>query len=163
MNLLARIPMMYITLLPAIVAGVVNSIFCKVNTLSKFKVPIDFEKKFIDGKRIFGENKTWKGLFGYIFFNVIFMVIWGVICNLASLNNLNFFYFSNENTILNNLLFGSLVGLFYALFELPNSFLKRRLGIEPRKTSKRIFKDILYFFGSSRFNVWSMFGGCYVL
>jgi hypothetical protein len=41
------------------------------------------------------------------------------------------------------LLVGFLLGLFYALFELPNSFLKRRLGIVPGKTIKG-FKKVFF-------------------
>jgi hypothetical protein len=44
---------MYITLLAPILAGIVNSIFCKSNALSFLKKPMDFNKNFIDNKRIF--------------------------------------------------------------------------------------------------------------
>ena len=77
---------MYMTLLGPILAGVVNSIFCKLNIFKSLKKPLDFNKK-IKGKRIFGDNKTWKGLLGYIFFNIIFMVLVGIIykaCNIES-------------------------------------------------------------------------------
>ena len=127
---------MYVTLLAPIVAGIVNSIFCKSKALNFLKKPIDFNKKFIDKKRIFGDNKTWKGFFGYIFFNIVFTILFSLIIKGTKLETLNFFYINHENTILYNLLIGFLLGLFYALFELPNSFLKRRLDITPGKTIK---------------------------
>ena len=127
---------MYVTLLAPIVAGIVNSIFCKSKALNFLKKPMDFNKKFIDKKRIFGDNKTWKGFFGYIFFNIIFTILFSLIIKGTRLEALNFFYINHENTILYNLLIGFLLGLFYALFELPNSFLKRRLDITPGKTIK---------------------------
>lgn len=127
---------MYITLLAPILAGVINSIFCKLNILSFLKKPMDFNKNFIDNKRIFGDHKTWKGFFGYIVFNIVFMLIFSIIWKYTKLENLNFFYIKHANTLGYNLLIGFLLGLFYAMFELPNSFLKRRLDITPGKTIK---------------------------
>ncbi len=126
---------MYMTLLGPILAGIVNSIFCKLNVFNNLKKPLDFNKK-IKGKRIFGDNKTWKGLLGYIFFNIIFMVLVGIIYKACNIEKLNFFYINHNNTLLFNILVGALLGLFYALFELPNSFMKRRLDIKPGKTIK---------------------------
>ena len=134
---------MYITLLVPIIAGIINSIFCKTNLLNKLKVPMDFNKKFIDKKRIFGDNKTWKGFLGYIFLNILFLILFGFIWKLTKLEQLNFFYINNSNTILYNILIGFLIGLFYALFELPNSFFKRRLDIKPGKSIKG-FKKVFF-------------------
>ena len=137
---------MYITLLVPIIAGIINSIFCKTKLLNKLKVPMDFNKNFIDKKRIFGDNKTWKGFFGYIFFNIIVCLLFGFIWKLFKLESLNFFYVYHSNTVLYNLLIGFLLGLFYAMFELPNSFIKRRLGIKEGKTTegfKKVFFIIL--------------------
>ncbi|MBP5679219.1 MAG: CDP-archaeol synthase, partial [Bacilli bacterium] len=88
-----------------------------------------------DGQRIFGDNKTIKGFLGYLFFNIIFSVFFGFIFSVFSLNSYNFFYQNHLNTFSLNLWIGFLLGLFYALFELPNSFLKRRLGIVPGKST----------------------------
>ena len=107
---------------------------------------MDFHKNFIDKKRIFGDHKTWKGFIGYILLNIFFAIVFGFIWKVTKLEKLNFFYLNHTNTILYNLLIGFLLGLFYALFELPNSFIKRRLDIEPGKTikgSKKIFFIIL--------------------
>jgi CDP-diglyceride synthetase len=130
------------TLLGPILAGIVNSIFCKLNVFNNLKKPLDFNKK-IKGKRIFGDNKTWKGLLGYIFFNIIFMVLVGIIYKACNIEKLNFFYINHNNTLLFNILVGALLGLFYALFELPNSFMKRRLDIKEGKTTKG-FKKIFF-------------------
>lgn len=125
---------MYVTLLAPIIAGIVNSIFCKSNTLNFLKKPMDFNKKFIDNKRIFGDHKTWKGFLGYIFFNIIFSILFSLIWKYTKLEDLNFFYINHTNTLVYNLIIGFLLGLFYAVFELPNSFFKRRLDITPGKT-----------------------------
>ena len=137
---------MYITLLVPIIAGIVNSIFCKTKLFSSLSKPMDFNKNYKDGKRIFGDNKTWKGFLGYIFFNIIFAIIFSLIWKLTNLEKLNFFYINYYNTLIYNLLIGFLLGLFYALFELPNSFLKRRLDITPGKSlkgKKKIFFILL--------------------
>ena len=136
---------MYATLGSAILAGICNSLWCKSKT-TFLDSPIDNYKDFIDGKRIFGENKTWKGLVGYVVFNLIFAIIFGVIFNLLNINNYNYFYQAHANTMLFNLLIGVLIGLAYSLFVLPNSFLKRRLNIKPGKSAhgwKKIFFIIL--------------------
>lgn len=136
---------MYLTLLSPILAGITNSLFCKSNLLLSLKKPLDFNKNFIDKKRIFGNHKTFKGLFGYIFFNIIFSILLGFIFNIFKINEYNFFYVYHENILSYNLLIGFLLGLFYALFELPNSFIKRRLDIEPGKSLKGIKKIFFVF------------------
>ncbi len=134
---------MYATLLGPIIAGIINSIFCSLKVCNKLKVPMDFNKKLKDGKRIFGDNKTWKGFLGYIVFNIIVAILLGLLFNALGKNHLNFFYVYHENTIIYNLLIGFLLGLFYALFELPNSFMKRRLSIKEGKSTKG-FKKIFF-------------------
>ena len=134
-------------------------ICCKLPILKKFQVPIDFKKNFIDGKRIFGDNKTWKGLIGYLILNTITTVLWGLICDLTNINHLNYFYINNENLILFNILIGLLLGLGYSLFELPNSFIKRRLDIKPGKTISE-FKKVLFIFLDQADSV---FGCCLVV
>ncbi len=125
---------MYFTLIPVIIAGVLNMVWCKLPILGSLKKPIDGGANAWDGKRIFGDNKTWKGLVGYVLLNMLCSVLWGMACNKAGfLYEHDFFYVSNKNTLFFNLISGALLGLAYSLFELPNSFLKRRLGIVPGK------------------------------
>lgn len=150
---------MYVTLLSTIVAGIINSIFCKKEILNFIKKPIDNNKTLKDGKRIFGDNKTWKGFIGYIFFNIVFTIIFGFIWKLTKIEHLNFFYINHNNTIQYNLLIGFLIGLFYALFELPNSFIKRRLNIEPGKNSKGLKKYFFIFLDQAD----SLFGICLIV
>jgi CDP-diglyceride synthetase len=138
--------MMYITLFPTILAGIMVMVWCKFSIMKLAMHPIDFGKKFVDGRRLFGENKTWKGLIGYIIFHVLFSVLWGFCCTNEKLSSLNFFYQEHDNTIQYNVIIGVLLGLGYALFELPNSFLKRRLNISPGKTSLGFEKFFFIFF-----------------
>ena len=120
-------------------------LWCKLPILKAIAKPIDFGKNFVDGKRLFGDNKTWKGMLGYILFNMLFSVLWGFACQGGALHDLNFFYQNHENTIPFNLLIGVLLGLGYSLFELPNSFLKRRLDITPGKSVSGFWKVFFIF------------------
>lgn len=146
MLVLETLKYMYITLLGPIVAGIVNSVWCKSGQLKVLQIPMDGGKNFIDGKRIFGDNKTWKGFLGYIVLNMICMVLWGAVCQGTGLGAYNLFYQGADNTLLNNLIIGSLLGVAYGLFELPNSFLKRRLGIVPGKSISGLWKAFFVFF-----------------
>ena len=150
---------MYITLSAPIIAGCLNMIWCKLKILEKYNIPMDCKKNFIDGKRILGDNKTWKGFFGYIILNVLCSILLGAIWNISNLNGMNYFYLKLPNTIYSNLAIGILLGLGYSIFELPNSFLKRRLNIEPGKTPNRINKIYFIFLDQAD----SVIGCCTVL
>lgn len=156
---MTTIAMMYVSLLSAILAGVMNSVFCHTSLLKVLKVPMDGGKCLGDGNRIFGDNKTWKGFIGYIVLNAVFAVITGYIFKLTGIESYSFFYVNNANTPLFNLGAGALVGFFYALFELPNSFLKRRLGIVPGKTLNGFKKWFFVFLDQAD----SIFGICLVI
>lgn len=138
---------MYITLMPVIVAGIINMLWCKVGICDFLKKPIDFGKTAPDGKRIFGDNKTFKGFVGMIIFGALLSVLWGeILKGNEALNGLNYFYRSRSNTISYNLLIGTLSGFAYALFELPNSFIKRRLDITPGKNDISGTKRFVFIF-----------------
>lgn len=143
--MLKIILMMYVTLVPAILSGIMNMVWCKTSLLKGLKKPMDMGKCLSDGKRIFGDNKTWKGFLGYLIFNTFFSVIWGAVCKAAGIGHLNFFYCDYDNTLLFNIFIGFLIGCGYALFELPNSFLKRRLDITPGKTISGFWKVFFIF------------------
>ncbi|WP_393971395.1 CDP-2,3-bis-(O-geranylgeranyl)-sn-glycerol synthase [Oxyplasma meridianum] len=87
--------------------------------------PIDFGKKFVDGKRIFGDGKTWSGFFGGVASGVIFGLI---IYALLVVLNLHIGNFSSTITgaigVLITMSAGSLLG------DMVGSFIKRRIGIE---------------------------------
>jgi CDP-diglyceride synthetase len=135
-------------------------IWCRIPVFQALSKPIDNGKSLNDGRRIFGNNKTWKGFGGYIVFAVICTVIWGLICgSVPTLSQHNYFYVSHENTVLYNLIIGAALGLAYALFELPNSFIKRRLGIEEGKPAQGAKKWVFVFFDQAD----SIFGCVLVL
>ena len=142
-----RLAEMYITLLPIIIAGVMNMVWCKVKVCDFLKKPIDFGKNLPDDKRIFGDNKTFKGFVGMIFLGIIFSLLWGFVSeNNTFIYEHNYFYRNYESSPVYNILTGALSGIAYALFELPNSFIKRRLDITPGKNDIKGLKKIFFIF-----------------
>lgn len=127
---------MYITMLPVIIGGILNMIFTKMPLYKKLKTPIDGNLHLKDGKRLFGDNKTWIGFFSMIVFCCMAQITEGVVLKIAGMTDRNEFYLCNENTPLYNIMIGILLGFAYMLFELPNSFIKRRLDIPAGKTIK---------------------------
>lgn len=137
---------MYVTLLPIILAGIMNMVWCKVSICDFLRKPIDLGSNFIDGRRVFGDNKTFKGIVGMVLFGIIFSVIWGIGLESSTIEEYNYFYRNYDNSILFNIFIGILMGLAYALFELPNSFVKRRLNITPGKNDISGLKRVFFVF-----------------
>lgn len=124
---------MYITMLPVIIAGILNMVFVKTPLYKRINRPIDGGGTLRDGKRVFGENKTWAGFFGMIVFGAAAQVLWGFVC--TGFPELCPIYSRFGNTPLFNLAAGAAMGFAYVLFELPNSLVKRRLDIPSGKTA----------------------------
>ena len=84
----------------------------------KGKRPMDFGKKFIDGKRILGDGKTWRGFFGGLFT--------GILIGSIQYQIKPDFYgsFSVALKLSVALSFGALLG------DLIGSFVKRRIGMD---------------------------------
>lgn len=134
--MLRNIMIGYVSLMPIIITALLNAIFCKSSFLQFLKVPIDAGKVLKDGERLFGQNKTWKGFIGTPAICMIVFPIWGWVCSINEpLSSLCCFYCEHENTLLYNILIGGLLGLVYAVLELPNSYIKRRMRI---KSGKRV-------------------------
>lgn len=134
---------MLVTMVSVIMAGVLNMIFVKTKWCKRISFPIDRGKNFSDGRRIFGENKTWAGFFGMIIFGALSQIIWGAVCEHFP-DGVNNFYTVHENTFLFNMISGAVSGFAYVLFELPNSFIKRRLDIPCGKTANGIKGTVFY-------------------
>ncbi len=145
MNILTEIAQIYATLTSMIIAGVLNMIFVKLPICKALKKPMDCGKCLHDGKRLFGENKTWKGFFGMIILGGGSQVLWGAVCSaFPILEAQNQLIAVHGNSFSLNLNIGLFFGFAYAIFELPNSFIKRRLGIMSGKTDKG-FKGALFY------------------
>ncbi len=128
-----------IDLLPIIPGGILNMAFVKSKFLQSWAKPVDGGLVLSDGKRLFGANKTWKGLIGMI----VFTVICTIVLNIFPTQSAAFRSGRSLNDIPYEGLYGASLGLVYTLFELPNSFIKRRLDIAPGKNATGI-KGILF-------------------
>ena len=116
MFLLRLVGQAYFLLLPIIIGGVLNMVFVKLPLLQSWRVPMDGGKTLRDGKRLFGDHKTWKGFVGMIVLTALAAwLVWHRSFELSWLR-------------------GALVGFAYVLAELPNSFVKRRLNLPPGKS-----------------------------
>lgn len=112
--------------LPLIVAGLLHLAVLKRDWLSGLRrAPLDFGVSW-RGQRLFGANKTWRGA-------LVMVVGTAVACLLLEWSNARWLHVSNPVPLgaTHPLLWGGLLGAGYILGELPNSFLKRQLGIAP--------------------------------
>ena len=132
---------LYLTLMPVILAGIANMIFCKSSLLDSVNQPIDAGRLLRDGRRLFGANKTWKGFWGMAVWGLLAQLVWSYfLASQPDLEKLHLIYAHYPNKLATNFPLGILLGLAYVVFELPNSYLKRRLDISPGKTAKDAWK-----------------------
>ena len=123
-----------ITSIPIVFAGISNMVFVKSKRLAWLSVPLD-HGQMIKGKRIFGDNKTYKGIVGMMLFTGFYLLLFSLLCHLSpKVNSLILFDLANHS-YLASIIYGLLWGLGYCLFELPNSFIKRRFDIGPGKAA----------------------------
>lgn len=131
-------------MLPVIIGGIMNMVFTKTPVYKKLKKPMDGGRNFRDGKRIFGDNKTWAGFFSMIIFCCISQLSEGIILKISDIDYRNEFYLRHENMLFYNMIIGILLGAAYMIMELPNSFIKRRIGIPSGKTAQGITGKIFF-------------------
>jgi len=124
--------------LPIIAAGLVHLAVMTLDLLPGLRrLPLDGGLTF-RGKRLFGDNKTWRG--AVVTIGTTMLAAWGVAQLSACCWSLPMLVpFSAEHP----LLWGLLLGTGYIVGELPNSFAKRQLGISPgaagQGTAGRVF------------------------
>ena len=125
---------MYITMLQTILGGALNVLFCKLYKGEKY--PIDNGRLYKDGKRIFGDNKTYVGMISMVIITAFIQLIIGLVLRATGTELYCDLYNNYPNVIPYNLFAGALFGITYMICELPNSFLKRRCDIESGGTTK---------------------------
>lgn len=105
-------------ILPAYIANMTPPLLSKIKFIQGFNKPMDFGRNFSDGKRIFGEGKTWLGF------------ILGIICGTIFGFAQSFAAFEPKMSLLLAFLLssGGLTG------DLVKSFFKRRVGLERGKS-----------------------------
>jgi len=113
----------FLTGVPAIIGGSLHMLAVSKDWLSILKIPVS--------DKLFGSNKTIRGFVFMMLFSVVGALILNGIIRLwqpdLTVDILGMPFW----------LLGIVQGFGYALFELPNSFIKRRLGIQPGESPKR--------------------------
>ena len=104
-----------------VLAGVLQTVWLRSPFSRRFAIPLDGGRS-LRGRRIFGDNKTWKG------FLVMVPAVGVAFLGMAMIFNSPRPWPLSLPTYL---ALGCWSGLGYMLGELPNSFVKRQLGIEP--------------------------------
>jgi CDP-diacylglycerol--serine O-phosphatidyltransferase len=101
-------------MIPLILSNVLHMVVVKKNLFPNLNIPIS--------AATFGPNKSWRGIIVVCILNAFFQILINSIME-----------FQSAKTALFN---GAVLGLTYTLFELPNSWIKRRLGIKSGEKSK---------------------------
>src|SRR3954449_13142235 len=122
---------------PVLGAPALHAPVLTFDLLKGLKRPLDFGAT-LGGRRVFGDNKTWRG--------AIVMLL-GVVAA-AALLSLWPWYWQRLRYGIQDAgpwVYGMLLGLGVVVGELPNSFLKRRIGIPPgaqRKTAGGVLLSV---------------------
>jgi nucleoside-diphosphate-sugar epimerase len=117
---------------PLLVAGVLHSAAIKRNLLPSLARPLD-GGRMLRGRPIFGANKTWRGPVLMVAGSTIVVAAQREADDLPGFDSLSLIDYQS----INPLLLGVVFGVSYSLSELPNSFVKRQLGIAPGTLSRR--------------------------
>lgn len=110
---------------PVIFAALIHGIVMKYEMMMFLKKPMDHGIKF-RGKPLFGANKTWRGLIISTIGTIIFAYFHAWLYKNFPASQQ--FHVVNYDVV-NPLFIGLALGIGMILGELPNSFLKRQLGI----------------------------------
>ena len=107
------------------VAGLLHSAWLRSPLSRPLAIPIDGGRTW-RGRRIFGDNKTIRGFVA---------IVPGAALSFAALS-LVFTPAQWQFTLIEYAMLGAVAGLGFMLGELPNSFVKRQLGIVPGETPR---------------------------
>ena len=124
---------------PLLPAAIAQGLCIRYDWLSRLRRPIDFGRSY-QGKRIFGDHKTWRGFAINVVFCCVGTFIQAWFQDKGCLPGWLFLldYKNHALTV------GILLGLGMTVGELPNSFLKRRFEIPPGE-SREGFLGVVFF------------------
>lgn len=108
---------------PLLVSVALAAVVHRVDLFRSWKVPIDGGRT-LHGKRIFGESKTWRGVAVAVFGCVLTVAVQKHLLREVA-GGLAVVDYARVNAVV----FGLVMGAAAMAGELPNSFVKRRLGI----------------------------------
>jgi hypothetical protein len=113
-------------ILPVTVAGLAHVVVLKANLLQPLAIPLDGGRRW-RARPLLGSNKTWRGVLLMSAFTAVFTRLQSAIGQQKRTTVLSV----SHDYRLNPWLAGMMMGLSYCLAELPNSFIKRQLGVPP--------------------------------
>lgn len=108
-------------IIPPAIGGILHMVAVKLDVLPFLKIPLS--------EPLFGTNKTLRGL--------LLMPLFSMPGGMLSAYLMPGSSITAAVTGLPGWLFGAIIGLSYVLAELPNSFIKRRMGIAPGEEATR--------------------------
>lgn len=111
---------------PLILGGLLQGLVIRYRILTSLAWPLDLGHTF-RGKRIFGDNKTFRGLVVMVAGSTLGMSAQGALFRYEIFRRLSLFDYSGIDLTTA----GAVLGLGFILAELPNSFIKRRCDIAP--------------------------------
>jgi len=112
---------------PLILGGLLHACVLRWNLFSRLAIPLDFGRCSQRGRRIFGANKTLRGVVVMTAGAVTGIHLQAHLYALSIFRQLSLFDYSRVDALAG----GVALGLGFTLAELPNSFLKRQFGIPP--------------------------------
>jgi len=125
---------------PLLVGLALHGFCIKYDILAFLCRPIDRGRKF-RGKRIFGDNKTYRGVVVVSLGTVIGFGLQSLLLHrIASVRSVELF----DYTFFKSVTLGGAVGVAAMLSELPNSFIKRRFDIAPGRGA-RGWKGVVFY------------------
>jgi len=117
---------------PLLAAGVVHAPVIKLDLLPALARPLDLGRTY-RGKPLFGANKTWRGPLVMAAVAVAVVFAQSKLYSLEPFRGISLVDYSETSW----LVLGLALGLSYSLSELPNSFVKRQLGIPAGGVTRR--------------------------
>jgi hypothetical protein len=104
-------------------AGVIQVLWLRSRVSRRFGQPVDMGLT-LRGRRLFGDNKTWRGFLGMVPGCAVAFPAWALLFDAWELSLLGYAGL------------GAVCGLGFMAGELPNSFVKRQLDIPPGEAPK---------------------------
>jgi hypothetical protein len=126
----------FVLLAPLLFAAVLSAFVLRFDWIRALRKPVDAGRTF-RGRRLFGDNKTWRGFVVAVGGCILAVVLerelpiprWLCVVDYSSVEPVSF---------------GAAMGLGAMLGELPNSFVKRQIGIPPGGTARGVRRVVFY-------------------
>ena len=135
---------------PVALTGILHMVVVATDMLPSLRVPLDGGRTW-RGVPVFGPNKTWRGVVVMIAGSAVlgaaqglFGGDWAAARDLAVVDLARLGRALGDGHAAGYALLNAVMGLGYALGELPNSFLKRRLAIAPGRTSRGVLGTVFF-------------------